>query len=72
VEPSAVMQIQLNSKSKDLPDGATVAVLIDEMKLGEKRVAVEVNAELVTKKEWNSYTLKAGDKVEVVTFVGGG
>jgi sulfur carrier protein len=66
------MQIQVNSKPQDLPDGATVAALLDEMKLGEKRVAVEVNAELVTKKEWNTFTLKAGDKVEVVTFVGGG
>jgi len=37
-----VMQIQLNSKPRDLPDGATVAALIDDLKLGEKRVKVKV------------------------------
>jgi len=64
--------IVVNSKPQELPEAATVADLIEQMKLGEKRVAVEVNTELVTKTEWKSHRLKDGDKVEVVTFVGGG
>ncbi|HYF49269.1 MAG TPA: sulfur carrier protein ThiS [Planctomycetota bacterium] len=66
------MTIVVNSKPQELPEAATVADLIEQMKLGEKRVAVEVNTELVTKTEWKSHRLKDGDKVEVVTFVGGG
>ena len=66
------MQIIVNSKPQELPEKASVADLIEVLKLGEKKVAVEVNAELVTKAEWKTHILNSGDKVEVVTFVGGG
>jgi sulfur carrier protein len=64
--------IYVNSKQQEMPGGATVLALLEVLKLTEKRVAVEVNAELVTKAEWAGFTLKEGDKVEVVSFVGGG
>jgi len=66
------MQIIVNSKPHELPEKASVADLIEHLKLGEKKVAVEVNTELVTKTEWKAHLLRNGDKVEVVTFVGGG
>lgn len=50
----------------------TVAALVDVLGLGQKRVAVEVNKELVVKKEWAAKVLCEGDRVEVVSFVGGG
>jgi sulfur carrier protein len=64
--------IYVNSKQQEMPGGATVLALLEVLKLTEKRVAVEVNTELVTKSEWANFTLKEGDRVEVVSFVGGG
>jgi sulfur carrier protein len=64
--------IQVNSKAQELPSGATVKALLELLQMTQKRVAVEVNAELVTKNEWPQFTLKDGDKVEIVSFVGGG
>ncbi len=66
------MLIYVNSKEQAVPDRATVAELIALLQLTQKRLAVEVNAELVTKAEWNQFEIKAGDRVEIVSFVGGG
>jgi len=62
----------VNSKQQTLEDGATVARLIEALGMGQKRVAVEVNTELVTKGEWQQFKLKEGDRIEIVSFVGGG
>jgi len=66
------MTVTVNGKPQALPDSATVAQLVEALGFGEKRVAVEVNLALVTKKEWPATILKDGDKIEVVSFVGGG
>jgi len=66
------MTVFVNSKPEELADGATVAALLVHLKVGEKRVAVEVNQQLVTRAEWAAHNLKNGDKIEVVSFVGGG
>jgi sulfur carrier protein len=64
--------IYVNSKEQTVPERSTVADLIAQLQLTQKRVAVEVNAELVTKAEWNQFEIKAGDRIEIVSFVGGG
>ncbi len=66
------MLIYVNSTERETPDGTSVLRLIELLDLAQKRVAVEVNAELVVKGEWAAVVLKPGDKVEVVSFVGGG
>ena len=66
------MMVHVNGEPKQLADGATVASLIESLALGGTRVAVEVNKELVVRKAWETHVLKDGDRVEVVTFVGGG
>lgn len=65
------MTITLNGDPRDLPDGATIHGLLAELKLTPDRVAVEVNRRLVRGEKYDT-ALKAGDVVEVVTFVGGG
>jgi len=67
-----MMTVHVNGEAKQLADGATVAQLIDVLALGEVRIAVEVNKDLVVRKAWETHVLKDGDRVEVVTFVGGG
>jgi sulfur carrier protein len=55
-----------------LPEGASVAALLDRLKIRTPRVAVERNREIVPKAEYASTALAPGDELEVVEFVGGG
>ena len=66
------MVIFVNSKQQEVVAGATVAVLLEALGMALQRVAVEVNGQLVTRSEWPQYKLNEGDRVEVVSFVGGG
>ena len=66
------MTLQVNGKALTLEGEISVAALLVKLGLGQKRVAVEVNKELVVKQDWESAVLKEGDQVELVTFVGGG
>ena len=66
------MQLQINGHSRELPDGLTVASLLSLLEIKAPRVAVEVNAEVVVKSRHEQTTLKSGDQIEIVTFVGGG
>ena len=66
------MQIQLNGELREVQEAITIATLLGELKLSGKPVAVEVNFELVTKARHAECRLAAGDRVEVVSLVGGG
>ncbi len=66
------MEISVNGQTTSVDDGATVAELLSELGLAGKYVAVEVNRELVPKKQHAEHHLAAGDELEIVTLVGGG
>lgn len=66
------MQLQINGHPREVPAGVTVTGLLEFLSLRTERVAVEVNAEVVTRAKHAVTVLKAGDTIEVVTFVGGG
>jgi sulfur carrier protein len=66
------MNIHLNGEPREVGEGITVAELLADLKLAGKPVAVEVNLELVTKARHAESRLNAGDRVEVVSLVGGG
>ncbi len=53
-------------------DGKSVAEMLADMGYSEKRVAVEINGQIVPKADYSGTFLKDGDIVEVVRFVGGG
>ena len=65
------MRIKVNGQERDVGEGATILTLLAESKLKPQTVAVELNRRLV-KSERYEQPLKAGDDVEIVTFVGGG
>ncbi|MBQ6464452.1 MAG: sulfur carrier protein ThiS [Pseudobutyrivibrio sp.] len=52
--------------------GKSVADVIDEMNIDIRTIAVELNEEIVSKADYDKTTLKDGDVLEVVSFVGGG
>lgn len=66
------MKLTVNGEERELPDGATVTALVGELGLGGARVAVEVNGELVPRSRHPEHVLADGDRVEVVTAIGGG
>lgn len=53
-------------------NGKSVADVLDEMNIDIRTIAVELNEEIVSKGDYDSTTLKDGDVLEVVSFVGGG
>ncbi|KAA1175645.1 sulfur carrier protein ThiS [Marinobacter salinexigens] len=66
------MQVQVNGEAMELPSGATVTTLIDQMALAGKRLAVEVNEDIVPRSQHPGFALNEGDRVEVVHAIGGG
>ena len=66
------MILQINGEPREFPDGLTVAALVALLGIKPDRVAVELNLEIVPRGNWETTTLKNGDKLEVVHFVGGG
>lgn len=66
------MHIQLNGEPYELPDGHTLADLIERMALTGRRLAIELNLDIVPRSQHASTQLKEGDRVEVVQAIGGG
>jgi thiamine biosynthesis protein ThiS len=66
------MFLHINGEQRDFPDGLTVAALVAQLGMKPDRVAVELNLEIVSRAQWETTTLKNGDRLEVVHFVGGG
>jgi sulfur carrier protein len=69
---SASIDVIVNGNARTVAQGTTVAALIGELGLGDRRVAVERNREVVPRAEHATTVLAAGDRLELVTFVGGG
>ena len=63
--------VKLNGEQREL-SGKTVTEMLSENGYDTKRVAVELDLEIVPKSQYDSTLLKDGDSVEVVSFVGGG
>jgi sulfur carrier protein len=66
------VRVRINGQDRDIPDGSTIARLLQDMDAPPQRVAVEVNRELVTRSRFGQTTLNEGDAIEIVTLVGGG
>lgn len=66
------MQIKLNGQPRDCAPATTVAALLAESGHGERRVAVEVNREIVPRSQHAQHLLHDGDQVEIVQAIGGG
>ncbi len=66
------MQIIINGQPRDCAPGRTVAGLLADLGLAEKRVAVERNGDLVPKSLHAEQALADGDRIEIVHAIGGG
>jgi sulfur carrier protein len=66
------MNIQLNGQCRCIPETSSIAGLLAEEGFSERRVAVEVNGEIVPRTLHVNYVLREGDRVEIVHALGGG
>ncbi len=66
------MQITVNGENRDFEAGATLAALVASFSLNPKHVAVEINEDLVPRRLYDTTALRDGDRIEIVTLVGGG
>lgn len=66
------MKITVNGKEREVADGSTIADVVRELELRTDRIATERNLSVVPKAQYAQTQLTEGDKLEIVTFVGGG
>lgn len=67
------MRIQINGEPRDIPQSSlSLKELVETLSLTPQRIAVELNKTMVPRRQWEKTTLKDGDQVEIVHFVGGG
>ena len=66
------MRITLNGRPETLDSAMTLGRLLTQLKLEPIRVAVEINEDLIPRKIFAKTVLREGDRIEVVTLVGGG
>jgi sulfur carrier protein len=64
--------VRVNGSDLEMPEGASVASVLERLEIATPRVAVERNREIVPKSDYSTTSLMAGDVLEVVEFVGGG
>ena len=69
---NAATDIQLNEQPHALPHPGTLLALLQQQGLAERRVAVELNGEIIPRSRHAQTTLKDGDRVEIVHALGGG
>lgn len=66
------MKLEVNGEAVEVPEGLSIAQLLEHLQISRGRVAVEVNREVVGRADHGARCLSSGDRVEIVAFVGGG
>ena len=66
------LNVKVDGEEMQLPVDCTLLSLVEQLALTEKRIAVELNVDIVPKSEYSATVLKEGDVVEIVHAIGGG
>jgi sulfur carrier protein len=66
------MKLTINGEERDFPAPVSLSDLLDQLGMKRDRVAVERNHAIVPREQWSQTELAAGDRLEIVHFVGGG
>lgn len=67
-----MIQVTVNGENREMPENSTVAHLVESLQLTGKRIAVELNGEIVPKSQHPTTALSQGASLEIVVAVGGG
>ena len=66
------IKIRVNGKVKSISNTSSMLDLVKILKIPLKKVAIELNQEIIDKKDISKINLKKNDKIEIVHFIGGG
>jgi thiamine biosynthesis protein ThiS len=66
------IKIKVNGKFKSILENYKISDLVKDLKIPLKKVAIELNQEIIDKKKISKISLKENDKIEIVHFIGGG
>ena len=66
------MKVVLNGREHAIAAPISVAALLEETGYAQRRIAVEINREIVPRSQYGARMLNAGDRVEIVQAIGGG
>ena len=66
------IKIKLNGKAKLIEENSKIQTLIDDLGISIKKIAIELNHEILDKKKLNKIKIQKNDKIEIVHFIGGG
>ena len=72
MDTGQAMSVSVNGAALELAEGVSVAALLGQLGLDERKVAVERNEEIVVRSTYGKTTLLPGDRIEIVHFIGGG
>lgn len=67
-----MMQILVNGEPRSVAPGLTAAQLVELLELGGRRLAMEVNREILPRSQYAAHQLRDGDRIEIVQAIGGG
>ncbi len=66
------MELMVNGKKLEVTVGATITTVLEELNINPLRVAVQLNLEIIKRERYEETVLKAGDRLEIITFMAGG
>jgi thiamine biosynthesis protein ThiS len=66
------MKVFINGETKEIPSEINLSALLKHLSLPDERIAIELNREVVRKKDWENVKINDADKIEIIHFVGGG
>ena len=66
------IKIKVNGQVRSINNDTNLLKLLKNLKIPLKKVAIELNLEIIDKKKLNKKILKKNDKIEIVHFIGGG
>jgi len=66
------MNVTINGERRDVPEGLTVAALIEHLGLTPDRIAIERNLDILPRAQWRETRVESNDRYEIVHLVGGG
>ena len=68
----AIIRIFINGEVREVPSEFSLAGLLEYFSLPQARIAIELNREVVRRKDWENVRINDDDRIEIVHFVGGG
>ncbi len=66
------MKVRVNGEDRRFSRGTTLEDVVEQLGLANRRLAIELNRTVVRREQWKHTTLRDGDRLEIVHFVGGG